>query len=202
MNWKIVLAGSFIITTLFLIFVGFQVIQSRNNQADIVPVDINSGTAQFNRASNQEKAAIRLEGTVHRQLIRGRVSSYNQAQDTFSIAMELREGSEINVQGLVDINIDKDRINEFSCWPEFNNLPDGTQIDMKNTFIPMRPGSFLYLEGEEKVNITDIDKYFVQSPYVFAYLSSPIEDLNSVADGTQIDFLNLEQLAILGCNEN
>jgi len=108
----------------------------------------------------------------------------------------------MGVIGVLEVRIDPNRIKEFSCWPEHKQTANGVNVDIKSTFISMGPDNILYLSGETKKEISDIEKHFNKSPFVFAYLSTNLEGedtLTEIPVGTGLQDLN--QLAILNCDE-
>ncbi|MDH5532840.1 MAG: hypothetical protein OEX81_00235 [Candidatus Pacebacteria bacterium] len=204
MNWKILVGGSFFIIIIFSVFLGFQFIQNRGNLLNIPEGNqVSTFKPLLTKTPEERRLAAKSEANTSRQLVRGYVFRYSQENNTFGIAVEAKQPNGImGVIGVVDIVIDPDRINEFLCWPEFNKTPAGIDVDMKKTFISMGADNTLYLKGESKKQIEAVGTQLNNSPYVFAFLATAVEDLiPSIENSKDLDAQYVDQLSILGCNE-
>src|SRR5690606_7080956 len=112
-------SGSFLILLVFFSYLTFQFVSERNNRVNVAQPEANF--TPLNITPEQQRRFIEQEANTYKQLVRGRVSRYNPDTNIFTVAMEVKgSGPNLNVAGVIDIQIDPARTNEFLCWPEFN----------------------------------------------------------------------------------
>jgi len=203
MNLKILVGGGFLVIVLFATFVGYQFIKNRDNKLNIPGGFIPRVTTfEDGYIPPSSKKAIEAQVKAQNQLIRGKVSRYNNIDKTFTIAMEQRQtNGSYSAIGLVDVSVDAKRIKEFLCWPESFTGFDDSKIDLKTAYMGFGENSYLHMKGETKKPITELFNTLSDSTYVFALLSSPLEGDAIVENISNIDVQYITELAILGCNE-
>ena len=185
LNWKIILVGGLLITSFFLAYLGYTTINLRKTKQTKL-VETPSSDTPLIQTSQQNTEALKYEAQTHRQLIRGIVTQFNQETNTFGVALETRDDNGVmQVIGVVDVQFNPNVVTEFLCWPEYKETISGESIDVKKTFISMGRDSFLYLSGETKKSINNLNQYLVDSPYVFAYLSTEIDNFETILSLTE-----------------
>jgi hypothetical protein len=203
LSWKILLIGTLLITSFFSAYIGYTTINLRSTKQTEL-AETRNDFAPIAESSQQRKESLKYEAQTHRQLIRGTVTQFNQETNTFGVAIESKDTNGLlRVIGVIDVQFNPNVVTEFLCWPEYKETASGEPVDLKKSFISMGKDNFLYLSGETKESINDLNKYLEKSPYVFAYLSTEIEDFETILTGSEnLEPQYLNQLAILGCNEN
>jgi hypothetical protein len=206
MNWRILLLGSAFIIIVFFSFFGFQIINNRKLAA-VPQTESTSSIVRYenNIVPEQAQRAVEKEVKNQNQLVRGRVSTYNSNTNTLTVAIEQKQfDSSFAVIGLLEILVDNKLINNFLCWPEFFTTANGSQIDVKQSYFDLQNNSYLFMKGETKKDISQLETYLEGSPYVFALLTQPLTvsgEQEVIKDTSEITRQSVKELAILGCNE-
>lgn len=205
MNWKVLIAGAFTILTVFLTFIGFQFIQNKK-RVSIQNQPLQSYNLTFYEngvPSENAKEIARAEVLSQTVLVRGEVTQFNKTTNTATVAIETKQlNGTIAVIGLLDISIDPKQVKEFSCWPSVFKSPTGQEISIRNAYMPINSNSILYIKGEVKKPINQIQQYLDLKPFLFVLLASSPTDAQAVlTDTTGLPTQLAKEVAILGCTE-
>lgn len=180
MNNKIVIAGSILITLVFLVvFFGWTLNLRRNTLLDSglnsAPV---TNVVPLNDTITQQQIK-RSEKDVYSTMVvkRGVVVNYSQGQ----LSLLEKTADEL-------IELDTSSLTEYKCWPGFFTTSSGDQVSIYDAFMPMDPISVLYIKGETKKTIDQLASDLIASRKVIA----------KVTDASGSTTVN--DLAILDCD--
>lgn len=204
MNWKVLLAGLLIIFTGFFVIFGFRVIgDQKRTQVTQVEYSNNKIIHSADKAEKLSQEAITADLYSQSTLIRGNVVNYNSQTKTITLALEsptIDRG--IEVIGLVEVIADPKLLKDFSCWPESFKTSAGADIPLRTVNIPIEQTSVLYIKGETKLPIIELNDYLKSKPFIFALLNSSPTNANKLIDETStIEPQLAKQLAILKCQK-
>lgn len=204
MNWKVLLAGAIFILVVFAGYISFQFIQNRqriSSQAE--PLQMSRVTVYENGIvppTAQEAATAEVYSQT--VLVRGEVTRYDQNSKIATVAVETKQlNGQMSVVGLLEVSIDPKLVKEFSCWPSAFKTPTGQDISIRDAYMPISTNSILYIKGEVKKPITQINEYLTSRPFAFILLtSSPTDAQKLLDDTTGLATQVAKDVAILGCN--
>lgn len=205
MNWKVLVAGAFTILVIFLAFLGFQFIENKKRVSIQNQPQQSYNLTFFENGIPSEEAKRIAKAEVMSQtlLVRGEVTQFNKNTNTATVAIETKQlNGTIAVIGLLDISIDPKQIKEFSCWPNAFKSATGQEISIRNAYMPVNSNSILYIKGEVKKPINQIQQYLNLKPFVFILLNSSPTDAQAVlTDTSGLPTQLAKEVAILGCTE-
>ncbi len=204
MNWKVLLAGAVFILVVFAGYLSFQFVQNRQRISNQVQAPQMSRVTVYENGIVPPTAQEAAKAEVYSQtvLIRGEVTQYNQETKLATVAVETKQlNGQMSVIGLLEISIDPKLVKEFSCWPSAFKTPTGQDISIRDAYMPISTNSILYIKGEVKKPVTQINQYLSAKPFAFILLtSSPTDAEKLLEDTTGLATQVAKDVAILGCN--
>lgn len=184
-NTKILAIGSALIVFLFIGFAFYLGLRLREDQINQFTSDEPGTTRMVSSVgvtpAQMEKSKEELLST--RIIKQGVIVSYNSTSQTLSILENSTD--KLEELELADLT-------EYKCWPENYTTPTGEKISIYGAFFPVKPDSYLFIQGEEKQLLSTLANNLQAGRKIISMvnLSSDQQATNQVYD-----------LAVLGCVE-
>lgn len=187
MNNKILLTGSAVIILAFVGFAFYLSLRLREGQISNLTGEA-PGTSATNIVSSagvtpQQMENSKTELRSTRIVQQGTVVSYvAETKELAILDQQTNQLKELTTNQLI----------EYKCWPEAFTNSKGEQISMYGAYFPVKPDSFLYLNGEQKKDLSSLANNLQAGKKIISMVT--------LTEGDQ-PTSDVYDLAILDCSE-